>query len=64
MGIDEIAVGRGQILWHLVSTLDGPRGPEVLFVGEGRKEQHLNKFWKWFGKTRARQITHAVMDMW
>jgi transposase len=64
LGLDEIAVGRGQSYWHLVSALDGPRGPEVLFVGEGRKERDLRKFWRWFGKRRARRITHAVMDMW
>ena len=33
-------------------------------MGEGRREKDLTKFWKWFGKTRAQQITHAVMDMW
>jgi transposase len=64
LGIDEIAVGRGQTYWHLVSALDGPRGPEVLYVGEGRKEKDLQKFWRWFGRQRAQQITHAVMDMW
>jgi transposase len=64
LGIDEIAVGRGQTYWHLVSALEGPRGPELLFVGEGRREKHLAKFWKWFGEDRAKGITHAVMDMW
>jgi transposase len=64
LGIDEIAVGKGQTYWHLVSALEGPRGPELLFVGEGRREKHLAKFWTWFGKDRARGITHAVMDMW
>ncbi len=64
LGLDEIAVGRGQSYWHLVHALDGPRGPECLFVGEGRKEKDLKKFWRWFGKRRARQITHAGMDMW
>jgi len=64
LGIDEIAVGRGQTYWHLVSALDGPQGPEVLFVGEGRKEKDLQPFWAWFGEARAQRITHAVMDMW
>jgi transposase len=64
LGIDEIAVGKGQTYWHLVSALEGPRGPELLFVGEGRREKHLAKFWKWFGEDRAKGITHAVMDMW
>src|SRR3990170_1863471 len=64
LGIDEIAVGQGQTYWHLVSALEGPRGPELLFVGEGRREKHLAKFWKWFGKDRAQGITHGVIDMW
>jgi len=64
LGIDEIAVGQGQHYWHMVSALNGPRGPEMLFVGEGRKKKHLQKFWKWFGLERSAQITHAVMDMW
>jgi len=64
LGIDEIAVGQGQTYWHMVSALEGPRGPELLFVGEGRKQRHLAKFWKWFGEDRAQRITHGVIDMW
>ncbi len=48
----------------MVSALEGPRGPELLNVVVGRKEQSLKKFWKWFGAERAKRITHAVMDMW
>lgn len=65
LGIDEIAVGRGQNnYWHLVSAMDGPRGAEVIYIGKGRKEKDLKKFWKWFGQTRTSQIKVAVMDMW
>jgi transposase len=64
LGVDEIAVGRGHNYWHLVSAMDGPRGPELLYIGEGRKEKDLNGFWKWFGAERTAQITHGVMDMW
>ena len=64
LGIDEISVGRGHNYWHLVSALEGPRGPELLYVGEGRKEKDLRGFWKWFGKERAVMITYVVMDMW
>jgi len=64
LGVDELSVGRGQRYWHLVSALEGPRGPEMLYVGKGRKERSLCKFWRWFGKDRALAITHAVMDMW
>jgi len=64
LGVDEISVGKGQRYWHLVSALDGPRGPEMLFVGNGRKSRSLAKFWRWFGKPRANLLTHVVMDMW
>lgn len=64
LGVDEIAVGRGQTYWTMVSALEGPRGPELLNVVSGRKERNLWKFWRWFGAKRAKLITHGVMDMW
>jgi transposase len=64
MGADEIAVGRGQNYQTMISALEGPRGPELLDVVKGRKEKSLRKFWKRFGKERARRVTHGVMDMW
>ena len=64
LGADEIAVGKGQTYWTMISALEGPRGPELLNVVEGRKEKDLQKFWKWFGKDRAKLVTHGVMDMW
>lgn len=64
LGTDEISVGKGHQYWTMVSVLEGPRGPEMLQIVEGRKEKGLNKFWRWFGRKRAGYITHAVMDMW
>jgi len=63
LGADEIAVGKGQHYWTLVSALEGPRGPELLHIVEGRSEKRLKRFWRWFGKERAKRITHAVIDM-
>jgi transposase len=63
LGVDEISVGQGHNYWHLISSFDGPNGPEVLYVGEGRREEDLKPFWRWFGKERAKKITHGVMDM-
>jgi len=63
LGMDEIAVGKGHAYWTLVSALEGPRGPEMLNVVEGRSEKRLKRFWRWFGKDRAALITHAVIDM-
>lgn len=64
LGVDEIAVGRGQTYWTMISALEGPRGPELLNVVSGRKEKDVRKFWRWFGAKRAKLVTHAVMDMW
>jgi len=64
LGTDEIAIGKGHNYLHLVSAMDGPRGAELLYIGEGRKEKDLEAFWKWFGPERTGRITHAVMDMW
>lgn len=64
LGADEIAVSKGQTYWTMLSAPEGPRGPELLYIVAGRKERSLKKFWKWFGKDRAKLITHAVMDMW
>ena len=63
VGMDEIAVGKGHDYWTLVSALEGPRGPEMLYVVEGRSEKRLKCFWRWFGKERAVKLTHAVIDM-
>jgi transposase len=63
LGMDEIAVGKGHNYWTLVSALEGPRGPEMLNIVEGRSQKRLKWFWRWFGKERAAEITHAVIDM-
>lgn len=65
LGIDEIAIGRGQKnYWHMVSAMNGPRGPELIYIGAGRKEKDVQGFWKWFGTQRTKQIKIGVMDMW
>ncbi len=46
LGADEIAVGKGQHYWTMISAPEGPRGPELLNVVVGRKERSLKKFWK------------------
>lgn len=63
LGMDEIGVGKGHNYWVPVSALEGPRGPEMLYVVEGKSEKRLKRFWRWFGKERAAKITHAVIDM-
>jgi len=63
LGADEIFIG-GKKCLHMISKLDGPGGPELIYIGDGHKEKDLKKFWKWFGKERTSRIKVAVMDMW
>ena len=63
LGADEIFIG-GKKCWHMISALDGPRGPELIYIGKGRKEKDIKKFWKWFGRARTALIKVGVMDMW
>lgn len=63
LGADEISVGTGHKYLHMISSLEGVNGNELLYVGEGNKEKDLEPFWEWFGKDRAEKITHGVMDM-
>lgn len=63
LGADEISVGKGHHYWTLFSAMEGPRGPEMLNIIEGRTQKKLKRFWRWFGKKRIALITHAVIDM-
>ena len=58
LGIDEIAVGKGHKYLHMISSLDGPNGCEVLYVGDGRKEENLEPFWDWFKIYRKQRKLH------
>ncbi len=61
LGADEIAVGRGQKYWTMISALEGPRGPELLNVVVGRKERSLKKFLEMV-RCRARQAHYPRGD--
>jgi len=55
LGVDEISVGKGYNYWYMISTLEEANGPELLYVGEGKKQKDLEPFWRWFGKERQRR---------
>jgi len=64
IGIDEISVGKRHKYWHLISSMGKKGKGEVIYVGEGRSAKDVEKFWKWFGKERAKKIEYGIMDMW
>lgn len=62
IGVDEIAWQAGHTYLTLVYQVDA--GRRLLWVGEERKIETLEKFFKWFGKERAALLQVVCSDMW
>jgi transposase len=62
IGIDEIAIGKGQQYRIVVSDLE--RGRPIWFGGKDRSAESLDEFFAWLGPIKCRRIRLAVMDMW
>ena len=60
IGIDEIAYEKGHKYLTIVRDLAG----RVIWIGEGRKKEVLDQFFKELGKEKCMKITVAVIDMW
>lgn len=60
IGVDEIAHEKGHKYLTIVRDLDGG----VIWVGEKRKKETLDCFFKELGKKKCKKITVAVIDMW
>jgi transposase len=60
IGIDEIASHKGHNYLTIVRDLDGG----VIWIGDKRKEETLDKFFTELGKEKSSKIEVAVMDMW
>ncbi|MBU0760591.1 MAG: ISL3 family transposase [Nanoarchaeota archaeon] len=60
IGVDEIAHEKGHKYLTIVRDVDGG----VIWVGEKRKKETLNQFFKELGKKKSKKIAVAVIDMW
>lgn len=60
IGVDEIAHEKGHKYLTIVRDIDGG----VIWVGNKRKKETLDQFFKELGKKKSKQITVAVIDMW
>lgn len=60
IGIDEIAYEKGHKYLTIVRDLNGG----VIWVGEGRAKEDLDKFFIELGKEKCKRIKVAVIDMW
>lgn len=61
IGVDEIAYEKAHKYLTVVRDIDLGK---VIWVGKGRKEETLDKFFAELGKQKSRNIRVAVMDMW
>jgi len=61
IGIDEVSRKKGHEYLTLVYDL---KRSELLWIGEGRKEETLEGFFAWLGKRRSERIEVVCMDMW
>ena len=64
LGVDEVAIGEGQNYLTLISALESPRGPEMLYVANGRREKDLKRFWRWFGKILYKIRHQRFLTFW
>jgi len=62
IGIDEISVRKRHTYRIVVSDLIRER--PIWFGGADRSEASMRQFYDWLGKTKAKRIRLAVMDMW
>jgi transposase len=60
IGVDEIACKKGRKYLTIVRDIEGG----VIWIGDGRKKEVLDKFFQELGKKKCKQITVAVIDMW
>lgn len=61
LGVDEIAYEKGHKYLTVVRDVDLGK---VIWVGEGRKKETLDEFFRKLGAEKALRIRHVVMDMW
>jgi transposase len=62
IGIDEIAIRKGQTYRIVVSDL--LRRRPIWFGGSDRSEASMATFYNWLGRKKSEGIRLALMDMW
>jgi transposase len=61
IGVDEIAYQKGHQYLTVVRDVDAKK---VIWIGEARKKETLDRFFSELGPEKSRRIEKAVMDMW
>ena len=61
IAVDEISSRKGHNYFTVILDLDRTR---VIWVGKGRKEETLDRFFKELGSHRSRNLEAVAIDMW
>jgi transposase len=61
IGIDEVSRSKGHRYLTLVYDLERSR---LVWIGENRDAETMNRFFEWLGPRRARSIVIVCCDMW
>lgn len=61
IGVDEISRKRGHVYVTNVYDLEGRR---LIWSGEGRAKETLEKFFDWLGEERCARLEGVCLDMW
>ena len=64
LGVDEKSAGRGQNYVTVVANLEGGRAATVEYVGDGRKQEALDGYWKRLPAEHRELVEAVAMDMW
>jgi transposase len=63
IGVDEIAWKKGHKYLTLVYQIDAHH-TRLLWIGKDRTVKTLLRFFRFFGKTRSKELKHVCSDMW
>ncbi len=62
--IDEKSYGHGHNYFTIVASVSKSRSAKILFIGEGRKESTLDRFWESLSPSELEAVESVSMDMW
>lgn len=64
LGVDEKSAGRGQDYVTIVASLEPGRAATVEYVGDGRKQESLDAYWKQLPTEYLAAVEAVAMDLW
>jgi len=64
LGVDEKSAGRGQNYVTVVARLEPGKVATVEYVGDGRQQESLDRYWQTWSAEQLAGVEAVAMDMW